>query len=240
MSIRLFLSLVLGMLGSPLGQLRNKPMGFPSTEAMGGADFLDKFPGMARMNPRLDSRSYLDSRSSSPVDSETSGFSSSSDHLSDLLVGLYSASCFASWLLCYRKVVSALPFSLWGFVFEKRDVCLWGWELAEALADTCVVCWQSSLRISPPLNFVMSNMQKDHLKLALGQRLDQDNSPLTPPPSATPANALAKRWPGASVWPSMDLMDAADETFSIEREARLHRQAAGVCIFGSCLAFLKG
>lgn len=76
------------MLGSPLGQLRNKPMGFPSTEAMGGADFLDKFPGMARMNPRLDSRSYLDSRSSSPVDSETSGFSSSSDHLSDLLVSL--------------------------------------------------------------------------------------------------------------------------------------------------------
>ncbi|XP_048119572.1 cytoplasmic polyadenylation element-binding protein 1 isoform X2 [Alosa alosa] len=164
-------SSMLGMLGSPLGQLRNKPMDFPSTEAMAGADFLDKFPGMARMNPRLDSRSYLDSRSSSPVDSETSGFSSSSDHLSDLL---------------------------------------------------------SSLRISPPLNFVMSNMQKDHLKLALGQRLDQDNSPLTPPPSATPANALAKRWPGASVWPTMDLMDGADETFSIEREARLHRQAAAV------------
>lgn len=106
--------------------------------------------------------------------------------------------------------------------------------MADALADTCVVDWQSSLRISPPLNFVMSNMQKDHLKLALGQRLDQDNSPLTPPPSATPANALAKRWPGASVWPSMDLMDAADETFSIEREARLHRQAAGMCRFGLC------
>ena len=77
------------MLGSPLSQLRHKPMGFPSNEAMAGADFLDKFPGMVRMNPRLDSRSFLDSRSSSPVDSETSGFSSSSDHLSDLLVGLW-------------------------------------------------------------------------------------------------------------------------------------------------------
>ncbi|KAL2088876.1 hypothetical protein ACEWY4_015775 [Coilia grayii] len=162
---------VLGLLGSPLNQLRKKPMDFPATEAMGGADFLDKFPGMARMNPRLDSRSYMDSRSSSPVDSETSGFSSSSDHLSDLL---------------------------------------------------------SSLRISPPLNFVMSNMQKDHLKLALGQRLEQDSAPLTPPPSAPPVNAMAKRWPGTSVWPSLDLMDSTDDTFSIEREARLHRQAAAV------------
>ncbi|XP_063044029.1 cytoplasmic polyadenylation element-binding protein 1 isoform X2 [Engraulis encrasicolus] len=166
-------SSVLGLLGSPLNQLRKKPMDYHHvSEAMAGQqDFLEKFPGMARMNPRLDTRTYLDSRSSSPVDSETSGFSSSSDHLTDLL---------------------------------------------------------SSLRISPPLNFVMSNMQKDHLKLALGHRLDQDSSPLTPPPSASPVGALAKRWPGASVWPSLDRMDTAEDTFSIEREARLHRQAAAV------------
>lgn len=72
------------MLNSPLGNILGKPPGY---EPMGtAADFLDKFPVMARMANRLDSRSFLDSRSSSPVDSETSGFSSGSDHLSDLLV----------------------------------------------------------------------------------------------------------------------------------------------------------
>lgn len=50
------------------------------------ADFLEKFPGVARMANRLDSCSFLDSRSSSPEDSETSGFSSGSDHLCDMLV----------------------------------------------------------------------------------------------------------------------------------------------------------
>lgn len=50
------------------------------------ADFLEKFPGMARMANRLDSSCFLDSRSSSPEDSETSGFSSGSDHLCDVLV----------------------------------------------------------------------------------------------------------------------------------------------------------
>lgn len=49
-------------------------------------DFLEKFPSMARMANRLDSSSFLDSRSSSPEDSETSGFSSGSDHLCDMLV----------------------------------------------------------------------------------------------------------------------------------------------------------
>lgn len=81
---------VLDMLGSPLGQILGKPLGYnPPSEPMGtAADFLEKFPGMARMTSRLDSRSFLDSRSSSPVDSETSGFSSGSDHLSDLLVSV--------------------------------------------------------------------------------------------------------------------------------------------------------
>uniref|UniRef100_A0A4W5QEC7 Cytoplasmic polyadenylation element binding protein 1 n=1 Tax=Hucho hucho TaxID=62062 RepID=A0A4W5QEC7_9TELE len=153
------------------------PLGYhPPSEPMGtAADFLEKFPGMARMTSRLDSRSFLDSRSSSPVDSETSGFSSGSDHLSDLL---------------------------------------------------------SSLRISPPLPFLMSNMQKDSMRLSsLGSRLDyQDHSsPLTPPPSATSsATALSRRWPGASIWPSLDLLETPDDPFSIEREARLHRQAAAV------------
>lgn len=45
-------------------------------------------------------------------------------------------------------------------------------------------------------------------------------------PSLTSAS---KRWPGASVWPSWDLLEAPKDPFSIEREARLHRQAAGKC-----------
>lgn len=49
--------------------------------------------------------------------------------------------------------------------------------------------------------------------------------------SPSPASA-SKRWPGASVWPSWDLLEAPKDPFSIEREARLHRQAAGECGHG--------
>ncbi|MGH0133032.1 UNVERIFIED_CONTAM: hypothetical protein FKN15_035398 [Acipenser sinensis] len=158
---------VLSMLSSPLGNKLGKPMGFPSLDPI-GSDFLDKFPGLAPRNTRLESRSLLDSRSSSPVDSETSGFSSSSDHLHDLL---------------------------------------------------------STLRISPPLPFLMSNLQRDALKMGLGSHLDQDNSSLG---AISSPSSLSKRWPGTSVWPNWDLLESQDDPFSIEREARLHRQAAAV------------
>ena len=79
------------MFNSPLGNILGKPPGYHPSEAMGTpADFLDKFPGMARIASRLDSRSFLDSRSSSPADSETSGFSSGSDRVCDLLVWIFS------------------------------------------------------------------------------------------------------------------------------------------------------
>uniref|UniRef100_A0A3Q1G7U2 Cytoplasmic polyadenylation element binding protein 1a n=1 Tax=Acanthochromis polyacanthus TaxID=80966 RepID=A0A3Q1G7U2_9TELE len=166
-------SAVLGMLGSPFSSLLGKPPGYLPPESMSmTADFLEKFPGMARMANRLDSSSFLDSRSSSPEDSETSGFSSGSDHLCDML---------------------------------------------------------STLRISPPLPYLASNMQKDLLRL--GSRLDpQDSSsPLTPPPSASPASsAVSRRWRTGSPWPGADVLDQPDDAFSIEREARLHRQAAAV------------
>lgn len=73
---------VQGILRTP-NQLSNK---FPnySEPSIGATDFLEKFPSMARLN----SQSFLDTHSISPVDSETSGFSSGSDHLSDLLVGV--------------------------------------------------------------------------------------------------------------------------------------------------------
>ncbi|XP_055010809.1 cytoplasmic polyadenylation element-binding protein 1 isoform X4 [Boleophthalmus pectinirostris] len=147
---------MLGMLNSPFSGILGKPPGYLCPESMGmTADFLEKFPCMARMaSHRLDSSSFLDSRSSSPEDSETSGFSSGSDHLCDMLKDL----------------------------------------------------------------------------LRLGSRLDpQDtSSPLTPPPGASPASsALSRRWRSGSPWPGSDVLDQSD-AFSIEREARLHRQAAAV------------
>lgn len=79
--------LVLGMLNSPFGSILGKSPGYLPHESMSmTADFLEKFPGIARMANRLDSIPFLDSRSSSPEDSETSGFSSGSDHLCDMLV----------------------------------------------------------------------------------------------------------------------------------------------------------
>ncbi|KAA8595743.1 hypothetical protein FQN60_011034 [Etheostoma spectabile] len=163
---------MLGILNSPFSSILGKPPGYMPPESMSmTADFLEKFPSMARISNRLDSSSFLDSRSSSPEDSETSGFSSGSDHLCDML---------------------------------------------------------STLRISPPLPYLTSNMQKDLLRL--GSRLDpQDSSsPLTPPPSASPASAISRRWRTGSPWPGAEMLDQSDDTFSIEREARLHRQAAAV------------
>lgn len=87
---------------------------------------------------------------------------------------------------------------------------------------------QSTLRISPPLPYLASNVQKDLLRLS--SRLDpQDSSsPLTPPSSTSSASsALSRRWRAGYPWPGADALDPSDDTFSIEREARLHRQAAG-------------
>lgn len=162
---------MLGLLNSPFSGILGKPPGCLCPESMGmTADFLEKFPSMARVANRLDSSSFMDSRSSSPEDSETSGFSSGSDHLCDML---------------------------------------------------------STLRISPPLPYLTSSVQKDLLRL--GSRLDSQDStsPLTPPPGASPASVLSRRWRSSSPWPGSDLLDRSD-AFSIEREARLHRQAAAV------------
>lgn len=57
--------------------------------------------------------------------------------------------------------------------------------------------------------------------------MDQEQAALA---AVTPSpTSASKRWPGASVWPSWDLLEAPKDPFSIEREARLHRQAAGEC-----------
>ncbi|XP_043933746.1 cytoplasmic polyadenylation element-binding protein 1 isoform X1 [Protopterus annectens] len=162
-------SSVLNMLSSPLENLLPKaPLGFTSIDPI-GTDLMDKLSSPVVRSTRMESRSVLDSRSSSPSDSDTSGFSSGSDHLSDLI---------------------------------------------------------SSLRISPPLPFVpLSGISRDQMKLGVGPRLDEQ-SVMSAAGISLPN--LPKRWPGTSSWSSWDLLESPDEPFSIEREARLHRQAAAV------------
>ena len=89
-----FFSLVLSMLHNPLGNVLGKsPLSFLPLDPL-GADVVDKFPAPSVRSSRLDTRPILDSRSSSPSDSDTSGFSSGSDHLSDLIVcNLPGVSC---------------------------------------------------------------------------------------------------------------------------------------------------
>lgn len=73
---------MLGIPSSPFSSIIGKPPGYlPAESESMTADFLAKFDSMARMASHR-----LDSRSSSPEDSETSGFSSGSDHLCDMLV----------------------------------------------------------------------------------------------------------------------------------------------------------
>ncbi|XP_058398524.1 cytoplasmic polyadenylation element-binding protein 1 isoform X7 [Diceros bicornis minor] len=162
---------VLSMLHNPLGNVLGKPpLSFLPLDPL-GSDLVDKFPAPSVRGSRLDTRPILDSRSSSPSDSDTSGFSSGSDHLSDLI---------------------------------------------------------SSLRISPPLPFLSltGSGPRDPLKMGVGPRMDQEQAALA---AVTPSlTSASKRWPGASVWPSWDLLEAPKDPFSIEREARLHRQAAAV------------
>lgn len=58
-----------------------------------------------------------------------------------------------------------------------------------------------------------------------GSHLDRDQAALAAVTS-TPAS-VPKQWPGVSLWPSWSLPDSPEHLFSIEREARLHKQAAG-------------
>ncbi|KAL0967897.1 hypothetical protein UPYG_G00259380 [Umbra pygmaea] len=169
---------MLGMLGSP-----SKPPGFQPLEPTGPTDLLAKFCGLSSGGkPHVDRRSFLDTRSSSPADSETSGFSSGSDHLSELL---------------------------------------------------------SSLRISPPVPFMMSSVQQrdpnrlGNIVSSSRQNLQDSSHLLSPEPPLPPCQGrcgvpLAKCWPQTSAWPSWNLLEGYQKPFIIEREARLHRQAAAV------------
>ncbi|XP_066524046.1 cytoplasmic polyadenylation element-binding protein 1a isoform X2 [Hoplias malabaricus] len=157
-------STMLGLLTSPLGNVLDKPQSYQSQGSLGGVDLFEHFPSLARITPAMESCSFLNSGSSSPVDSETSGISSGSDHL-------------------------------------------------------------SSLRISPPLNLLLSGSQKDAMKMGIGHR-EEPISPLVPTLPALSEGSLAKCWTKTTTWPSWDTLESPDHSFSIERKAQLHRQAA--------------
>ncbi|XP_022527337.1 cytoplasmic polyadenylation element-binding protein 1a isoform X1 [Astyanax mexicanus] len=156
---------MLGLLKGPLGNaLDRPPHNSLSQGSRGGGDLLEHFSSLACLSPAIESCSLLNSGSSSPVDSETSGISSGSDHL-------------------------------------------------------------TSLRISPPMNFLLSGTQKDAVKLSVGHR-DEHISPLAPTLPTVPEASLSKCWTKTSTWPTWDTLESPDHSFSIERKAQLHRQAA--------------
>lgn len=109
-----FSFLVLSMLHNPLGSVLGKPpLSFLPLDPL-GSDLVDKFPAPSVRGPRLDTRPMLDSRSSSPSDSDTSGFSSGSDHLSDLIV----CSSLGSG-------VAGLGSSMWGVCLQNAGWVMW-------------------------------------------------------------------------------------------------------------------
>lgn len=69
---------VLGLWPSPLGSTLDTLQGFQTQGSLGGGDLLEYLPSLTRMTEPL---TLLNSGSSSPVDSETSGISCGSDHL---------------------------------------------------------------------------------------------------------------------------------------------------------------
>lgn len=80
------------------------------------------------------------------------------------------------------------------------------------------------------MNFLLSGTQKDSLKLGLGHK-EEPISPLAPSLPAMSEGSLAKYWTKTSTWPSWDTLGSPDHSFSIERKAQLHRQAAGAVLF---------
>ncbi|KAM9496276.1 cytoplasmic polyadenylation element-binding protein 1a isoform 2-T2 [Clarias gariepinus] len=74
---------LLGLWPSPFSSALDTLQGFQRQDPLGGGDLLEYFPDLTRITESL---SLLNSGSSSPVDSETSGISSGSDHLKEALL----------------------------------------------------------------------------------------------------------------------------------------------------------
>ncbi|XP_055969952.1 cytoplasmic polyadenylation element-binding protein 1 isoform X2 [Sorex fumeus] len=152
---------VLSMLQSPLGSARRKPpLSFLPSEPLGSS--VDKFPASAVRGFQLNTPSTLESHSNSIIETDTSGFSSGSDYIAELL---------------------------------------------------------SNLRISPAIPFLAGASPRDPLQMKVGTQLDQEQA--APSAVTSSSTSASKGWPWASMWTPKD-------PFSIERDARMHRQAAAV------------
>lgn len=76
---------VLSMLQTPLGSARRKaPLNFLPPEPLGSG--VDKFPASTVHGSHMSTPPTLESHSSGMVESDTSGFSSGSDYIAELLV----------------------------------------------------------------------------------------------------------------------------------------------------------
>ncbi|GAB1292273.1 Cytoplasmic polyadenylation element-binding protein 1 [Apodemus speciosus] len=136
---------VLSMLQNPLGNVLGKPpLSFLSLDPLGSD--LDKFPAPSVRGPRLDTRPILDSRSSSPSDSDTSGFSSGSDHLSDLI-----AAVLEERAIC-REVLTQVTFQCerLELTSENRPLEIIRTSQSEETVNEATCTWSGQL---PPRNY---------------------------------------------------------------------------------------
>uniref|UniRef100_A0A8C2BF36 Cytoplasmic polyadenylation element binding protein 1a n=1 Tax=Cyprinus carpio TaxID=7962 RepID=A0A8C2BF36_CYPCA len=89
-----------------------------------------------------------------------------------------------------------------------------------------------SLRVSPPLPLMLPRLQVEGVKLDTDTCLKQN--PLNTFTNASSAQAegpVVGCWSTGPVWPGWDTLGLNKPTFCIEREAKLHKQAAGTSEF---------
>uniref|UniRef100_A0A8C1ITG0 Cytoplasmic polyadenylation element binding protein 1a n=1 Tax=Cyprinus carpio TaxID=7962 RepID=A0A8C1ITG0_CYPCA len=86
-----------------------------------------------------------------------------------------------------------------------------------------------SLRVSPPLPLLLPRLQAEGVKLDTDARLEQNPlNTFTNAPSARAEGSEVGCWSTGPVWPGWDTLGLNKPTFCIEREAKLHKQAAAV------------
>ncbi|XP_057185170.1 cytoplasmic polyadenylation element-binding protein 1a isoform X2 [Triplophysa rosa] len=155
---------MLNLLGATQGADSGRQQDFQTHESAGVSDPLERFCALSHMTNMLEPRSLLRSGSSSPVNSETSGISSGSDHL-------------------------------------------------------------VSLRVSSPQTSRLPRLQGEGLKLGVDARLEQNSLPT---PTTRAEGSVTGCWSTGSVWPGWDTLSLNKPAFCIEREAKLHKQAAAL------------
>lgn len=94
------------------------------------------------------------------------------------------------------------------------------------LKDFLLCFRQVSLRVSSPQTQRLPRLQREGLRSGADARLEQNCLP-TLTPTARAEGSVAGCWSTGSVWPGWDTLGLNKPAFCIEREAKLHKQAAG-------------